>query len=301
MPAIETTDLTKVYGDVAAVDELDLTVQQGEIYGFLGPNGAGKSTTIDMLMDYIRPSSGEAVVLGSDPHAGGRDLHRRIGILPDQFSLYGRLTGDAHLDYAIDAKSADNDPEELLARVGLAGAGDQRTNGYSHGMGQRLALAMALVGNPELLILDEPFSGLDPNGAKRMREIVYEENDRGTTIFFSSHVLGQVAIVCDRIGILNEGRLVAEGRVSDLNQSTETTDEIVFETTGVPDTALTAARSVDGVVDVEVDGETLTVSTNRMDNRRTILRVVEDAGTTVKTFSLREASVEDVFMAYAGE
>ncbi|MFC6962838.1 ABC transporter ATP-binding protein [Halocatena marina] len=301
MPAIETTALTKVYGDVTAVDGLDLTVRAGEIFGFLGPNGAGKSTTIALLMDYIKPSHGEVKVLGSDPQADVRALHNRIGILPDRFSLYDRLTGEAHLDYAIDAKGAADDPKTLLSQVGLTEAGDQRTGKYSHGMQQRLALAMALVGDPELLILDEPFTGLDPNGAKKVREIVYNVNEQGTTVFFSSHVLGQVALVCDRVGILNGGQLVAEGAVSDLRTEAGIPDELIIETTGVPDDAITAVESVDGVVDVERDNETLVVSTLRMDNRRRILRAIEEAGTTIETFSLREASVEEIFTTYAGE
>ncbi|WP_248905735.1 ABC transporter ATP-binding protein [Halocatena marina] len=301
MPAIKTTALTKVYGDVTAVDSLDLTVRAGEIFGFLGPNGAGKSTTIALLMDYIKPSHGEVKVLGSDPQADVRALHNRIGILPDRFSLYDRLTGEAHLDYAIDAKGAADDPKTLLSQVGLTEAGDQRTEKYSHGMQQRLALAMALVGDPELLILDEPFTGLDPNGAKKVREIVYNVNEQGTTVFFSSHVLGQVALVCDRVGILNGGQLVAEGAVSDLRTEAGIPDELIIETTGVPDDATTAVESVDGVVDVERDNETLVVSTLRMDNRRRILRAIEEAGTTIETFSLREASVEEIFTTYAGE
>jgi ABC-2 type transport system ATP-binding protein len=193
-----------------------------------------------------------------------------------------------------------DDPDVLLARVGLSDAGDQRAGDYSKGMQQRLALAMALVGDPDLLILDEPFTGLDPNGARRVREIVYEENDRGTTVFFSSHVLGQVAVVCDRIGVLSNGELVAEGAVSDLRSEADVTDELVFETTGVPDD-LSGVEAVAGVVGVRIDGKTVVVETTRSDERRAILRAVEEAGATVETFSLREASVEDIFVAYAGD
>jgi ABC-2 type transport system ATP-binding protein len=300
MTAIETHDLTKKYGDVKAVNELDLAVEEGEIFGFLGPNGAGKSTVINVLMDYTTPTTGEATVLGYDPQAEVRELHERVGILPDRFGLYDRLTGTAHLEYAIDSKGAMDDPDVLLARVGLSDAGDQRAGDYSKGMQQRLALAMALVGDPDLLILDEPFTGLDPNGARRVREIVYEENDRGTTVFFSSHVLGQVAVVCDRIGVLSNGELVAEGAVSDLRSEADVTDELVFETTGVPDD-LSGVEAVAGVVGVRIDGKTVVVETTRSDERRAILRAVEEAGATVETFSLREASVEDIFVAYAGD
>jgi ABC-2 type transport system ATP-binding protein len=218
--AIRTEGLTKRYGSTAAVEDLDLTVESDEIYGFLGPNGAGKSTTIGVLMDYLRPSSGRVRVLGRDPQSDVVDVHDRLGILPDRYSLYDDLTACQHLTFVIDTKRADDSPEMLLSRVGLDDAIDQSVATFSQGMEQRLALAMALVGEPELLVLDEPFTGLDPHGVRTVREIVHAENDRGAAVFFSSHVLGQVELVCDRIGILHEGRLVAEGLIDELRTET---------------------------------------------------------------------------------
>ncbi|PHQ47284.1 copper ABC transporter ATP-binding protein, partial [Halorubrum sp. C3] len=156
--AVQTTGLTKRYGDdVLAVDDLDLTVYAGEIFGFLGPNGAGKSTTIDVIMDYVRPSAGSATVLGRDAQAETRAVHERVGILPDGYGLYERRTGRENLTYAIALKGADDDVDDLLDRVGLdRAAADRAVGGYSKGMTQRLALAIALVGDPDVLILDEP-------------------------------------------------------------------------------------------------------------------------------------------------
>jgi ABC-2 type transport system ATP-binding protein len=219
-PAVLTEGLTKRYGSTAAVEGLDLTVGGDEIYGFLGPNGAGKSTTIGVLMDYVRPTAGRVRVLGRDPRADVVDVHDRLGILPDRYSLYDDLTARRHLRLVIDTKDAADSPETLLSRVGLADAIDQPAGTFSQGMEQRLALAMALVGEPELLVLDEPFTGLDPHGVRTVREIVHEENDRGAAVFFSSHVLGQVELVCDRVGILHQGRLVAEGSVEELRADT---------------------------------------------------------------------------------
>jgi len=243
-PAIETSDLTKRYGDHVAVDSLDLTVHSGEIYGFLGPNGAGKSTTIGLLMDYRRPTSGSIRVLGRDPRADVVEVHDRIGILPDRLSLYDDLTGRQHLEFVIDTKRADDDPRDCLDAVGLADARDQNAGTYSQGMGQRLALAMALVGDPELLVLDEPFTGLDPHGVRRVREIVHEEHERGTTVFFSSHVLGQVEVVCDRVGILHRGCLVAEGPFDDLREDAGLDDDASMEDVFV---AYTDDRAVDAI------------------------------------------------------
>jgi ABC-2 type transport system ATP-binding protein len=219
-PAIRTEGLTKRYGSTAVVDSLDLVVDADEVFGFLGPNGAGKSTTIGMLLDYVRPTSGSVRVLGRDSR-DVVDVHRRLGVLPDRYGLYPDLTARQHLEFVVDTKGASDDPEALLARVGLADATDQQAATFSQGMEQRLALAMALVGTPDLLVLDEPFTGLDPHGVRAVREIVHEENERGAAVFFSSHVLGQVELVCDRVGIIHRGRLVASGTLEELRSQAD--------------------------------------------------------------------------------
>ncbi|MFD1643647.1 ABC transporter ATP-binding protein [Halohasta litorea] len=213
-PAIETNGLTKQYGELTALDALNLTVDRGEVYGFLGPNGAGKSTTIGLLMNYNKPTSGTARVLGLDPWTDVVDCHQQVGILPDRFDTYDDRSARRHIQLVADTKRADDDPVGLLERVGLGDAVDRPAREFSQGMEQRLALAMSLVGDPELLILDEPFTGLDPHGVALVRDVVESESERGTTVFFLSHVLGQVELVCDRVGILHHGQLVDEGTLS---------------------------------------------------------------------------------------
>ncbi|RDI69888.1 ABC transporter ATP-binding protein [Halopelagius longus] len=227
--AIETDGLTKQYGSTRAVDGLSLTVESGETYGFLGPNGAGKSTTIGLLLDYLRLTEGSARVLGCDPRDDLVAVHERLGVLPDRFGLYEGRSARQHVTFVAETKGRDDDPERLLSRVGLADSMEMPVGEYSRGMQQRLALAMALVGEPELLILDEPFSGLDPNGARRVRRIVHEENERGATVFFSSHVLGQVELVCDRVGVLHGGRLVAEGTLDELRDRADLSGDASME------------------------------------------------------------------------
>lgn len=228
-PAIKTEGLSKQYDEVTALDGLDLTVEQGEVYGFLGPNGAGKSTTIGLLMNYSKPTAGTARVLGFDPWTDVVACHQRIGILPDRFDTYDNRSARRHLQLVADTKGADNDPAALLERVGLGDAIDRPAGEFSQGMEQRLALAMSLVGDPELLILDEPFTGLDPHGVALVRDVVDSESERGTTVFFSSHVLGQVEVVCDRIGILHRGRLVDEGTLSAFRERLDLTAEATVE------------------------------------------------------------------------
>jgi ABC-2 type transport system ATP-binding protein len=301
MPAIRTESLTKRFGeDVVAVEDLSLDVEAGEVFGFLGPNGAGKSTTINVLLDYLRPTEGSATVLGYDAQRETQQIHQRIGILPEGFDLYDRLSGRKHVEFAVESKGSDDDPAEILDRVGLGPeAADRRAGGYSSGMAQRLALAMALVGDPDLLILDEPSSGLDPNGARQMRELVRGEADRGTTVFFSSHILGQVEAVCDRVGIMNDGRLVAEDTIEGLRESVGSSSTLELTVDRVPENLdLTA---VPAVSDVAVDGDVIRVAVGDSGAKSQIINRVEAAGATVTDITTAQASLEDLFAAYTTE
>ncbi|MFC7177362.1 ABC transporter ATP-binding protein [Halosegnis marinus] len=178
-PRLEVDSLTKRYGEVTAVDGLSFQVGPGEVFGFLGPNGAGKSTTIDILLDFVRPTSGSVRVCGHDPETAPRAVRRRVGVLPEATGYYERASAREHLRFAAEMKDADPTPERKLERVGLGDAVDRPVGGFSKGMRQRLGLAMALVGRPDLLVLDEPLAGLDPAGARRVRTLVREERDRG--------------------------------------------------------------------------------------------------------------------------
>ena len=300
MTAIELRGVRKEFGDVTAVRDLNLTVAEGEVYGFLGPNGAGKSTTIDMLLDLVRPTAGTVRVLGRDATGDGVAIRRRTGVLPDGFSVYDRLSGRKHVEFAVRSKEADDDPDDLLERVGLLDDADRKAGGYSKGMRQRLALAMALAGDPDLLVLDEPSSGLDPAGAKEMRDIVQTEADRGATVFFSSHILEQVDAVCDRVGILRNGELVAEDSVERLREAVggeETLEIAVGGADGASEAAVEAVRAVGGVSRADRDGDALVVSC--ADGAKTrVIAALEDAGVAVDDFHTREASLEDLFLAY---
>jgi len=297
MAAIEIDGVTKRYGDVVAVRDLSFEVEEGEVFGFLGPNGAGKSTTINILLDFVRPSEGEVRVLGHDVHDESVAVREHLGVLPEGFSVYDRLTGRQHLEFAIESKEADDDPDAILERVGLDGDGDRKAGGYSKGMAQRLVLGMALVGDPDLLVLDEPSTGLDPQGARQMRDIVREEAERGATVFFSSHILGQVEAVCDRVGILRDGQLVAEDSIEGLRDTTSA-DTVLYVTVGeVPDGALAKVRGIEGVSEVTHSDQRLQISCEN-DVKTSVLSTLEDAGVEVEDFETEEASLEDLFMAY---
>jgi ABC-2 type transport system ATP-binding protein len=299
MVAIDLDGVTKHYGDVTALQSVDLSVESGEVFGFLGPNGAGKSTTIDILLDHARPTAGQARVLGMDAQAETVAVRERTGVLPEQFGPLGEMTGRQHVEFTIEAKDAADDPDTILERVGIEHAADRPARGYSKGMTQRLMLGMALVGQPELLILDEPTTGLDPNGARQMREIVREESDRGATVFFSSHILEQVEAVSDRVGILDRGRLVAVDSIDGLRDATGTTGEIAVTLDAVPNGIADRIEGIDGVTSVRVVDSTITAGCENP-AKGEVVRACYDAGATVRDIETSEASLEDLFAAYTG-
>ena len=297
MTTVSTANLTKSYRGETAVDDLDLSIETGEVYGFLGPNGAGKSTTIDMLMDYTRPTSGTATVFGLDVRTESETIHSRTGILPDRFGVYQRLTGREHVEYVLDANDDDDDTDTVFERVGLAGAADQHASDYSKGMQQRLGLAMAIAGHPDLLILDEPFSGLDPHGVRLVRELVAAERDRGATVLFSSHVLDQVERVCDRIGLLDEGQLLFQGTPAALREAagTERRLSVDMDVTDEFREFITEMESVTRVTEHE-HGVTITCPPAV---QLTILESIREFDPAVREFHTQRGTIEDAFVALA--
>jgi ABC-2 type transport system ATP-binding protein len=295
MTAIETTGLGKRFGEVEALTGLDLTVETGEIYGFLGPNGAGKSTTINILLGFLDPTTGHGSVLGQDVVTESVAIRERTGILPEGFDVYERLTAREHVRYAAEIKRAEEDPDALLDRVGLEeSAWERAAGGFSTGMTQRLALAMALVGDPDLLILDEPSSGLDPRGMQEMRSIIREEAAAGTTVFFSSHILSEVEAVCDRVGIMRAGELVAVDTIDGLRESAGDGASVALEVSAVPEDVETLLGDIPGVMVVRVDGETVTVEVDRPRAKVDAI-VTLDGQTTVEDVTTADASLEELF------
>lgn len=219
---IRTRGLTKRYDDLVAVDHLDLEVRSGEIFGLLGQNGAGKTTTILMLLGLTEPTSGEARVMGLDPARGPLEVKRVVGYMPDAVGFYGDMTGRENLRYTarlnrIDRAEADMTIGEILDQVGLTARADDRVETYSRGMLQRLGIADALVKDPDILILDEPTTAIDPLGVVEILDLLRRlVDERGITILLSSHLLNQVQSVCDRIGIFASGRLIGQGTMAQL-------------------------------------------------------------------------------------
>ncbi|HEU5205801.1 MAG TPA: ABC transporter ATP-binding protein [Candidatus Limnocylindrales bacterium] len=217
-----TRRLTKKYGDLVAVNQLDLEVRRGEIFGLLGQNGAGKTTTILMLLGLTEPTEGEARVVGLDPARSPREVKRRVGYLPDAVGFYDDMSGRANLRYTaslngLSGRDAERAIDAVLDQVRLTSRGNDKVRTYSRGMRQRLGIADALVKDPDILILDEPTTAIDPIGVQEILELLQTlSRDQGLTILLSSHLLSQVQSVCDRVGIFAAGRLIGQGTVQEL-------------------------------------------------------------------------------------
>lgn len=296
MSVIELDNLRKKFGSLVAVDGLNLTVEGGEVYGYLGPNGAGKSTTIDLLLNYLQPTDGTVSVFGMDAQRNPTDVRRKTGILPEGFSPMKETTGREHVEFAISARSADDDPAEILELVGLSADADRNATDYSKGMLQRMALGMALVGDPELLILDEPSGGLDPYGVRLMREIVHEERDRGAAVFFSSHLLEQVEAVADRVGIINEGELVAVDTIDGLREDIGRAGQLSVTLDSPASEVESEVRTLEAVSVEACTGDTITVSCPA--NRKiAVIDAVRRSGAEIRDFETRKASLEELFVA----
>jgi ABC-type multidrug transport system ATPase subunit len=287
---IETRGLTKRYGEaIVAVDDLALRVRRGEVYGFLGPNGAGKTTTLRMLLGLVRPTAGEALVLGEAP--GAPEGLARIGSMVEASAFYPYLSGRDNLRVLARYAGVDEDRvEAVLEQVDLSARASDRSATYSLGMKQRLGVAAALLKDPELLILDEPTNGLDPAGMAEMREFIRSLADAGRTVVLSSHLMGEIEHVSDRVGVIRNGSLIAEGTVGDLRgrAGLRVRAEPLAE----------AARLVGGMPGVEA----VTAADGRLDvigdtaQAPAINRALVEAGIAVSELYAETASLEDVFL-----
>jgi len=292
MNVIETAKLTKSYGSHRGIIEVDLVVQEGEIFGFLGPNGAGKTTTIRTLLDLIRPTSGTARVFGIDSSADPVAIHRRIGYLPGEFALYDRLTGGQHLEYFANLRGG-VDPAfqaSLVERFDLDPS--RKFKEYSKGNKQKVALVIALQHRPELLMLDEPTAGLDPLVQQTFFGVLREAVANGATVFLSSHILSEVEKTADRVGIIREGLLVKVGTVDDLRDLAHHQVELRF----AGEVPAATFEALPGVSEVVVEDHVL-----RLRVSGAITPVVQAAARyELLDFVSREPSLEETFLAQYG-
>ncbi len=301
-PAILARALTKRYGDLVAVDRLDLEVARGEIFGLLGPNGAGKTTTILMLLGLSEPDAGEARVVGLDPARRPLDVKQRVGYMPDAVGFYENLTGRENLRFTarlngIDGVDADRRIDEALDQVGLGRAADDPTGTYSRGMLQRLGIADTLVKDPEVLILDEPTIALDPEATREALALIRRlPQERNVAVLLSSHLLYQVQEICDRVAIFVAGRIVVQGRVADLGTQIGDVRQ-TLEVDAAGDGVEEALRGVPGVESVSREGDLWLVGT-RGDVRERLSRALAEQGITVVHLRRRGTELDEIYRRY---
>ena len=291
---LATHELTKSFGGALAVDRLDLSVRRGDVFGFLGPNGAGKTTTIRMICGLIFPTSGYAEVLDHQVPRDRREALRHIGGFVEVPAFYGNMSARKNLRLmgGLNGKIEEARVDEVLDIVGLQERADSKVGDYSHGMKQRLGIANALINKPELVILDEPTSGLDPQGMKDVRELVRELGAGGTTVFLSSHLLNEVEQVCNRAAIINRGRVVVEGPVSELRPE----HSAVKLLTSDQDKARTVIATLLGAHEVEPDEEYLIVQANDGTVREVVRALVAAEIGVDAVIPAREQGLEDYFL-----
>lgn len=296
---IEVTNVTKSYGEVRAIDGISLSVAQGEMFGLIGHNGAGKSTLFKLMLGLTPPTSGEIRVRGA--LINGRDfreVRRRIGYLPESFVTYDNLSGLEVLHLFADLKKVPRSAcAEVLVRVGLRDAAERRVRGYSKGMRQRLGFAQVLLGKPDLIFLDEPTNGLDPEGIHDFYKVLREVQAQGATIVITSHILAEIQSRVDRLVILNSGRIAAQGTLTELRAQMVLPS--IIEATLRPGHDVTiesALASVPGL-DIGIDGTSLRIACAPA-QKVAVLGILSAMGEAVQDIAMHEPSLEDLFIGY---
>ncbi len=302
--AVETKELTKSYKNKIAVNKLNLQVGEGEVFGFLGPNGAGKTTTILMLLGLTEPTSGGALVCGYDPTREPLKVKRVAGYLPEKVGFYDDMTARENLEYTaalngLSMEVAKKKIDELLELVGLSDVAEHKVGTFSHGMKQRLGIADVMIKDPKIAFFDEPTAGIDPEGTEQVLALIKGMARRNVTVFISSHQLHQVQKVCTRVGIMANGRLVAEGSVEELGRSIIGGGKFRIEAqvSPVSDRLLKAVKDIAGVGNVEVEGDRLLISCDG-DIRPQIARAIVDSDSLLLQMKMEEYSLDDIYLRY---
>ncbi len=305
---IRTENLTKEYDGFRAVSNLNLEVKEGEIYGFLGPNGAGKTTSILLLLGILKPTSGKIHLMGEELRKNSLSIKRRIGVVSEKQYLYKEMSAGEYLDFFAELYGSKNKKkrkkriDELLSYVDLLEVKNRKLGAFSRGMQQKIGFARALLHNPDLLLLDEPVSGLDPTGIKQVRDLIEEENKKGRTIFISSHLLSEVERLCQRVGIINKGKLLAEDTMENLKHRLSDFIQIEVEVAKLPKKMLDIFSSFDFVKDVTQEKNlTILEVKNDKDYRADISEAITREGGIVLGMKVREMSLEEAFITITRE
>jgi ABC-type multidrug transport system ATPase subunit len=297
---IQTRDLTKSYGVFTAVNKLNLSVIKGETYGFLGPNGAGKTTTLMMMMGIVKPTSGKVLVFGLPLSSDSFLIKRKLGVMSENLSFYEDLSAWEYLRFfgnLYEVENAEKRARQLLERVNLWQYRNVLLGGYSTGMQRKLSFVRAILHSPEILILDEPVSGLDPFGIVQIREIIKEEHALGHTIFISSHILSEIERTANRVGIISGGRLVFEDNMDRLRQQVSSTRSIELDLVDNRPEILEALRKLPFVLDIRLDEHLIQIDTlGDNDYRAQLGQALVQMGAVIQGMRAIETSLEEAFI-----
>ncbi|MBE6053053.1 MAG: ABC transporter ATP-binding protein [Clostridium sartagoforme] len=307
MKVIEIKDLVKKYDDNIAVDNINLSIEEGEIYGILGPNGAGKSTTISLICSLLFPTSGEIKILGEDIRKNTKNIKRQLGLVPQNIALYKDFTAYENVRffgelYGLRGENLNKAIDKALEFTGLLDVKKKKAEEFSGGMLRRLNIACAIVHSPKILIMDEPTVGIDPQSRNNIMQAVKKLNKNGVTIIYTTHYMEEAEMLCTKIAIIDRGKIIVEGTKEELKDIVS--DKKIFNI-GVEDiykVNLEALRAVDGVLDISVDNNNITItSAKEVNNINKIMKEISNEDVKINDVGFKEITLETVFLSLTGK
>ncbi|GKX67222.1 ABC transporter ATP-binding protein [Inconstantimicrobium mannanitabidum] len=306
MSIIEIKNLTKKFDDTIVVDNINLNIEKGEIFGLLGPNGAGKSTTISMICSLLHPTSGSIELLGVNAKKNSTEVKKSLGLVPQNIALYKEFTAYENIKffgelYGLRGTNLKEGIEKALNFTGLSEFKDKKAKTFSGGMLRRLNIACAIIHKPKIIIMDEPTVGIDPQSRNHIMEAVRELNQNGTTVIYTTHYMEEVEALCSKIAIIDKGKIIAEGTKEELKDMISDKRTLAVTVNDVYELNINKINNVEGVMEVSIDENTILINSSKeVSNLDKIIRVIEDQGAKILDLGFKEVSLETVFLSLTG-
>ena len=306
MDAIKIDSLMKRFGDFIAVDNININIKEGEIYGLLGPNGAGKSTTIGIMCGLLKPTNGKIEILGVDVTKSMKNQNKLIGLVPQEIALYGELTAYENLKffgqlYNLKGRELEESIDRVLDFIGLQDVKKKVANTFSGGMKRRLNIGCALIHSPKIVIMDEPTVGIDPQSRNHILQSVKKLNESGVTVIYTTHYMEEVELICNKIAIIDKGKVIAEGTKEELKNIVSDTNKLVISVNYIDKLNLNNLKSIKGVRSVEiVDGKLEITSSKEINNLNEILMELSKEDIEILGIEKKEINLETIFLALTG-
>lgn len=307
MGVIEIKDLVKKYDDNIAVDNINLSIEEGEIYGILGPNGAGKSTTISIVCSLLRPSSGEVKILGEDIKRNSLKIKKFLGLVPQSIAVYSDFTAYENVKffgelYGLRGNKLKESIEKSLEFTGLLEVKNKKAKEFSGGMLRRLNIACAIIHNPKILIMDEPTVGIDPQSRNHIMQSVKELNKQGVTIVYTTHYMEEAEALCSKIAIIDKGKIIVEGSKEELKDMVSDKRTLNIGLDDIYKMNIEALRNIEGVLDINIDENNLIITSSKdVNNLDKIIKVVSEQNVKITDLGFKEITLETVFLSLTGK